>query len=272
MGTELLHKGRLFRHDRMQVFKDPTTGTEAKLQSGDFMSVAPEKCIERLESRCSIVFTRDAKDAYERLRGLRNKVVHFAMPIPEEGLRSRAAEVLAVLVDFIDQHAAIVPGSPESELRERIYGGLANIKDWIAERLKAIEPETKAQGNNVFFCPVCDQRALVVRDDTRRCLFCFSEPTADEAAMSHARKALGFHPYEGLTEGWDPFGACPVCEDRTLLRVAADREGDVCFACGAHFDTGEIVSCMRCGRLFVPPSEEEDVICHACFDDVVGKD
>lgn len=272
IGAELLHKGRLFRHDRMQVFKDPASGTEAKIRSGDFISVNPEKCIERLASLCSITFTDDEKGAYERLRFLRNKVVHFAMPVPEQALRARAAEVLAVLVDFIDRHADIAAASREAELRDHIFAGLANIEDWIAERLKAIEPEVRAQGANVFACPVCDQRALVIRDDTRRCLFCFSEPTADDAAMAHAHDAFRFHPYEGMTQGWDPFATCPLCEERTLLRVAEDRDSRRCFTCGASFEGDDLAGCMRCGRLFVPPSEEDDVICPDCFEYVVSRD
>jgi hypothetical protein len=275
MGAELLHKGRLFRHDRMQVFQDPAAGTEAKLLSGDFFSVRPEKCIERLESMCAITFTTDEKGAYERLRQLRNKVVHFAMPMGEEALRAGAAEVLAVLVDFIDQHADIALGSAEAELRDQIYAGLANIEDWISKRLKAIGPEVHKSEPNVFGCPVCDQLALVVQDGERRCLFCFSEPSADEAALSHAREALGFHPYEGITQGWDPFRRCPLCEEEEVVVRVSDDEKETeskCFACGKRFDDEHTADCMRCGRLFIPAYEEDDVTCPDCFDDVVSGD
>lgn len=273
MGAELLHKGCLFSRDRMQVFENPAVASEEKLLSGDFKSVGPEKCIDRLHDLCSIEFGADAKAAYGRLRQIRNKVVHFAAPIPEQALRARAAEVLAVLVDFIDQHAGIAAGSEEAELREQIYAGLSNMEDWIDERLKTIEPEVRKNEPDVFSCPVCDQDALVVRDGDRRCLFCFSEPNAEDAAQSHASTALGFHPYEGMTQGSDPFRTCPSCEEKEMVRASNndDETEYKCFACGERFDTAETADCTRCGRMFVPPIEEDDVICPECFQGVLDR-
>lgn len=74
--------------------------------------------------------------------------------------------------------------------------------------------------------------------------------------------------------GWDPFRTCPACEEKMFIRVSDDEKEteSKCFACGERFDDKHTADCTRCGRLFVPAYEEDDVICPDCFDDVVSGD
>lgn len=264
IGTELLHKGRLFRQCWKQVFHKASDATVAKLESGDFRSVGPEECIKRLDTVCGIQFEPKTKDVLTGLRSLRNKVVHFALPLPEGAARAQAAKVLAVLIDFIDQHGNILEGSTEEAHKNEILAILANIEDWVEERRKTIAPQVAAHGADVFSCPVCTETALVV-GEARRCLFCLSEVKADEAARRHAENELGWSAYEGLKDGWNSFKRCPQCEEDMLVLVAVDSTERKCFACGALYEADELANCTCCGEWFRPMTEDDDVICPDCF-------
>ena len=264
IGAELLHKGRLFRADWRQVFEKVNEATEAKLASGDFRSVGPEECIKRLDTVCGVQIDQQTKDVLTALRNLRNKVVHFAMPLPEGAARAQAAKVLAVLIDFIDQHGDIRTGSTEETHKTEILAVLANLEDWIAERRKAIALQVDALGEDVYPCPVCTEPALVV-GETRRCLFCLSEVEAEDAAREQAETELGWSAYEGLKEGWDPFKRCPQCDEQTLLPVSGDSSARKCFSCGVSYDEGELANCVSCGEYFRSLTDDDDVICADCF-------
>ena len=54
MGAELLLKARLFREHWTLVFDKPESANRARLAVGDFKSVGPEQCVERLENVCDI--------------------------------------------------------------------------------------------------------------------------------------------------------------------------------------------------------------------------
>jgi hypothetical protein len=264
IGAELLHKGRLFRQDWTQVFEKVNEATPAKLASGDFRSVGPEECIKRLGTVCGIQLGQHTKDVLNGLRNLRNKVVHFALSLPDGAARAQAAKVLAVLIDFIDQYGDIQAGSIEETHKNQILALLANLKDWIAERRKAIAPQVAARGEDVYPCPVCTEMALVV-GETRRCLFCLSEVEPDEAAREHAENELGWSAYEGLKDGWDPFKRCPQCDQDTLVLVAPDGSARKCFSCGTLYEDDELANCVSCGEYFRPATEDDDVICPDCF-------
>lgn len=264
IGAELIHKGRLFRQDWKQVFEKVHEATPAKLASGDFKSVGPEDCIKRLDTVCGIQIEQQTKDVLSGLRNLRNKVVHFALPLPEGAARAQASKVLAVLIDFIDQHGDIRPGSSEETHKNEILATLANLDDWIAERRKAIAPQVEALGADAYPCPVCTETALMVGEE-RRCLFCLSEVEPEDAACEHAEQELGWSAYEGLKEGWDPFKRCPQCDGETLVQDGSDTGAMKCFTCGARYDDDELATCVSCGQHFRPLAEDDDVICSDCF-------
>ena len=264
MGAELLLKSRLFREHWTLVFDKPESANRAKLESGDFKSVGPEQCVERLENVCGIRLGERTKRALDDLRRARNKVVHFAVHLPETALRSQAAKVLAGLVDFIDAHCEILEISPEAKVRAEILSTLRELNIFLDERREEIRARVEALGDDVFSCPVCHEVALVI-DGEPHCLFCLERVLPKEAAEWHAENSLGYSAHEAAKEGWWPFATCPECGAETLLRVGEDTDARKCFQCGVRYDAEEIATCVECGEAFRVVTEDDDQICPDCF-------
>jgi predicted RNA-binding Zn-ribbon protein involved in translation (DUF1610 family) len=266
IGMELLLKSRLFRHDWKLVFEGEDQATEHNLQTGDFRSVTVDECIKRLHDTCGITLTGRTKKAVHGVLRMRNMTVHFAYPLTEVALRSQAAKALSVIVDFVDEQCAIVDDSIEDALRNEMLDVLQQLEDYVAERTKTVESKIAALGEDVYDCPLCDQKALVV-DDGAKCLFCFGEPTIEQAVEQHAEGELEYSAYEAMTNGGSsPFVMCPNCGEDKLLRMRKDSTRRRCFACGALYDDEQLASCVECGIVFVPLTEDDDQICSDCLD------
>jgi DNA-directed RNA polymerase subunit RPC12/RpoP len=208
------------------------------------------------------------------LRRARNKVVHFAVPLPEPALRSQAAKVLTGLVDFIDEQLELKDGSADMEARRRILEALREFNVYLDERRADIAERVKALGTYVFSCPLCHEVAMTAtQEDGLTCLFCKGDVALEEAVEWQAENELGYSAYEAAKEG-QPFPAarCPRCEERTFMRIRDNSEQRVCFNCGARFAPKELESCVECGRFFVVTSEDDGVICDDCFEQKTAED
>ncbi|NTU49687.1 MAG: hypothetical protein HGA87_02115 [Desulfobulbaceae bacterium] len=273
-GLELILKERLKREHWSLVFEKIEKANRQSYESGEFVSVNIDTCIERLNGICQITFTAKQKEALTHLRKMRNKLEHFSTVVSADAMKSSTVTVLSIILDFISVNlvAEKFSGS-EAGMFSEIKSKLLELEGFVEHRMETLKPVLESDGRRLFIlsCPACYQKALVLGDGNPKCRFCYYEDAPEKVADEYLETIQGESHYIAVKEGGEyPLYDCVSCGSEALIRLADEAEGAVgwvCFACGEHWGVSDIDFCTRCGRPY--ENDDESSICGECFDGLV---
>jgi hypothetical protein len=276
-GVELILKARLMREHWSLILTNPDRFGGAPLESGDFISVGFDQALVRLSKLYGVSLTKSQETAFNELRKLRNRYVHFACTETREsvvGVQLRAWHELLLMLDdgFLDKLSG-----HQKTLMKDAKGLMTASEEFLEARLKAIQPALKKllqQGTVIARCPSCQLDALVIEE--AKCRVCEtdweypSEIAEAYAAMNDRRWAKdGGELVYCDNCGEDccvPAGAELNAQAEKILnhlRVepGLDLNTYICFAC-AEFDPGwDMHECGSCGAKYF--AADKDSICPA---------
>jgi len=286
-GIELLLKARLVQEHWSLIIRDIDRFRQGSLQQGDFVSVNFEIACERLQSSCDAELDGRARLAFDGLRKLRNRYVHFTCD-------ERRPLVLGAQLRAWHHVLRLLEEGFLGDLKEEHLKQLENIRklmltseEFLASRLSERSTDLdalKKGGHLVIECPECEKQALVLGDIGEHypaCLVCGERGLdAEEFADKYARSKNSFwkHPRHGPD---DDLAWCEECGKQTVAPAGEEAHGQimemlssvprepgedwelfVCLACGEPVIGYDIRHCGSCGSLYV--SSSEDPICPHC--------
>jgi len=261
-AIELLLKHRLSVDHWSLVFAKTDEASQAKLKSGDFLSVSPEQAIKRIESICGISLAAH-KPLLENLRKIRNRVQHFDMSVDRGAARAFLVEGWSFVLDFVSDHISWT-GSPKARKAfDSAKRAMVVHQTFVKKRLLAISRRIVAFTKRkvaIVRCPTCLQEALPLDKDDKSCLYCRAVyaldglPSIFEATFDDRRLD------EKIIDP-DFLKRCPECDEESMY-FGKDRA--ICLRCGNWWDRGDFRDCPNCGRLFLPT--HDDLICQGCID------
>jgi hypothetical protein len=231
-SLELLVKARLEHEHWSLLFADVDRANETSLRSGDFRSVDFDTACARLKNIATVHIDKVALQRLEELRKLRHRVQHFAIDVDLEQVKSLLAKGINFCVDFCRSNLASDIGSGEEAAIQEILQHLREFEEFAEERLNAISGDLE-KAADVWDCPRCWERTLVIGQGQPHCPFCGFETTATELAQTSG---------EGPLEG-----ECLACGEETLCFVLFTNEegADCCTSCGTRQGL-----CQVCHRRF----------------------
>ncbi|MFF2226878.1 hypothetical protein ACFVV7_26590 [Streptomyces globisporus] len=269
-ATEVLLKALLVSLDWTQVFSKPEEADQSAYQRGDFNSCKIDDAIKRLRQR-GVEISPEEKGNITNLAQQRNRLQHFGLTAAAPAIESRAAQVLAFLIAFVDDHLRPgVQGADQQHLdREmlRVREALPRIRSYSATVMKRIAPVLAGREWHTLRCPDCGKWALLAEGGETRCLFCEPDWYVEVFPLVYAVGVLGHSQRDYRKTPGGPAEQCPECDTYALIDeayVAARPEEAVqyCFGCSSIFEGLE--PCMRCALLFQPP-EDHFAICNECL-------
>ncbi|WJV48875.1 hypothetical protein [Streptomyces flavofungini] len=259
-AVEVLLKARLQQEHWSLVFRNPGVAVRSRFESGDFESCGTSEAIDRLRDIVGIHLKDKDVKALHGLAKTRNGLQHYGLAASGPATEAQAAAVLDFLKVFLDEQLlgtfdAADLARIDRQYMDHIRAGLADVKSFVAKRMKRLRSELDEYSPRVVVCPTCCLFALLVDGDANRCHFCGIDWFEDAAGQ-----------VASLQGGFVAPRVCPGCESEALVRdvcAAYDPSSpvDLCFNCSEEFEG--LVECGRCPRLFQPNNRGED-ICDAC--------
>ena len=255
-GIELLIKARLAREHWALVFSNADQASYDKLADAEFVFVSVDflKAITRLGQIANVSVDKTTISHIESIRKLRNRLTHYTATLDSAQTKSLVAKAMAFCVEFCEQQG-MVTADTRDKLGE-IHINLAELQDFVADRMKAISAEWKYA--LIWECDECLQDALVIDGGEADCKFCKREYNPWELAVKHS---------EGSVED------CPECGEESTFAYITHNEGSagwVCFSCGIEGE--EYDHCWRCDRVSTFSEGEELKFCGTCWMDMLGRD
>lgn len=271
-GIELLLKARLMKEHWSLILTNPDKYKANSFEGGDFKSVAYEKARSRLEAYCGVILDDPAHHAFDALRKLRNKYVHF---VCNESKTSVVAAQLKAwhyalrlleegFLDLLSEHKSILAAAKNEMLRS---------EEFIEARFDEIQQELEKaneDGRLVITCPTCEKSALVIEDGGPDCKVCKAEEVApygiaDDYAVMNIRR----WKKDGYEVAW-----CETCGEQACVPVeemlsekaytiisrdiGEDYEPYICFACGDVAKDYFLKNCGYCGASYFDSIREEE--------------
>ncbi len=275
-GVELLLKARLMQEHWTLILRDPDRYRQESYVEGDFISVTYAQGRKRLSNLCGIELDEAAHNAFDQLRTLRNRFVHFRCDEPESKVQavqlSAWHHVLQLLETgflgqvTLEQNAAI----------EEVRAVMLRSEHFLDERLIQAQDRLAAatsSGLLVGTCPTCQRKSLVIGDGFPDCLVCGAyERSPARLASSYAALADPFwmHPRHGPD---DQVAWCGECENEAVVPAGTELLDDassslvpgssgplLCIVCGLFSRPADIFQCPRCGSSYTGSG----MICPAC--------
>jgi hypothetical protein len=257
IGSELLLKSRLLDEHWSLVFDKIEAANIQDLEDGEFKSVSPEQCIQRLAGSCQVKLRPRAEEAFKSLWKYRNKVVHFAVRTPPDSIRARAFAVLSELADFISAECTLLES--DVALMRSVTAGLASMKEYVTKRTMAIKAELGALQDGGYYCPSCGQRAVDLADSLR-CLFCHEEDQYPGEVWDAHVKAL----FGGLQHLDQNVASCHTCQTPYVVSVEPGKPEMRCLYCGLAAKQDELRQCPSCRSWVTAPAAGEQFTCPDC--------
>lgn len=255
IGMEALLKFRLMSEHWTLVFDKVENAKVSALRDGSLRSAGPEDCIKRLREICGVDFRGPAARTLQEFWEYRNKVVHFATHVGAAALRSRAFQVLSVMSDLVFRRGLLSGDAGDAVQRHaRLHDALLAMEGYVTARHESIAGELAQAKEASFYCPYCNQCAVVLRDGARLCLFCLSDgETYGEITSHHLEREHGF----GLLR--DCGGANASCLDcEGWWSAVLQRKGSPtlrCLNCWRAADRSAVLKCDTCNHWFIPPRD-----------------
>jgi hypothetical protein len=134
---------------------------------------------------------------------------------------------------------------------DEIKETLLDFQEYVEKRMASLQHKLKAE-NNVFWCPDCNQDALITGNgEEPECLFCAEKKTAEGVAAIISEIEVKI---------------CPECGRQSLaLRLRNNDKAEYyCVFCGS---SGDYKECTRCGEMF--SAESDSLICPNCLDSML---
>jgi len=282
-GIELLLKARLIQVHSGFILKNIDTYNRANFESGDFVSVNFETACSRIKSFCDIEFEQGEYTAFDNLRKLRNRYVHFHCSESKEavlGIQVQAWHHILHLLEngFLGQLSASHTGSLEAT-RTNMLRSEEFLQVRYNESLPILQ-QAKKKALMVLECYVCGKESCIVGDGEASCPVCNSRLDILSIA-NHYEKRNNFwwkHPKEGID---DDVAWCIWCDAQAVvhaegplaavaenkLKPIAREPGDdweayICLSCGEPAIKYWRKTCSRCGAQYFNKSPEST--CPAC--------
>lgn len=201
-AIELFLKARLLLEHWALVYEDPKLANQDKFREGDFKSVGIADAIARLTNICGQGINTQQRNAFERIRDHRNRLVHFFDPVAVEDVTAELCLGLYHLTPLLlkkwDSHFA----SYVFELAlidRKMHRNREFLRVKYEARAKDIE-QGKAKGALFLNCPSCGFEAMrkeviagpVVSAD---CLICRAAGPGLEIECPGCRAPLRGHLY-----------------------------------------------------------------------------
>lgn len=251
-ALEVIMKAILEKEHWSLIFEDVDKASREDLKSGNFKSVNWEKLIERIVKIIGKHISARDKIDLERIREIRNKIIHYSVEINIEILKSVIARGLNIFIKLFQTT------SKEEDTEEFVFylnNQLKEYKKYVKLHIAQIKEKLDSSvrpDSNFSICPHCFQDTLVV-DDVHEvyCLFCGYETSFEELA--------------DYSEG--PGGPCPECEVGYLgLILYNNEDGEfICVKCGYKCESSHNVECGRCGEVYWD-EDGESIMCENCWD------
>jgi len=290
-GIELLLKARLMLEHWSLILRDPDKYKKDSFEKGDFQSVNYEVARSRLDSICKVEIDERAHRAFDTLRLLRNKYVHFVCPEPRTFVMATQLKAWHYALHLLEQN--LLPLSDEQErMLEKAKSEMRLSEEFLTTRFQEIQPEldkAREAGLKVATCPTCEKISLILGDGWPDCKVCarndiYPERVADKYASMWDWSWK--HPKHGPD---DDVAWCEMCGEQACVPVGDDIREEViravglptpqepgedlhefgfyiCFACGEPAWGGHLRGCGYCGASYFDSAEDADDrrLCPAC--------
>lgn len=259
IAVELFFKKRLFDEHWSLIFAELKKADRANLEAADFQSVQLDECILRLSKICGIDLVQ-YKDILDKLKKLRNQIVHFEFTIERDAAISLLVKTWSMLQDFVKAHVDLT----DIEKGEGYFGGICQgmrihnefclqRETEIAHRLK----ELTDKGTVILGCPRCLSQSLPLTGEDTQCLFCLHTFQKDELRDEWLITFIGWHVLEiSKEEMTEPHvRRCPECGNESLCHrgdsFSTRGQADwTCFNCTKQWAAHELDNCNYCDELY----------------------
>ncbi len=271
-GIELLLKARLMQEHWSLILLKPDDYKANTFEQGDFVSVTYKLARTRLESFCSVKFDKKAHDAFDSLRKLRNRYVHFVCHENRTRVMAQQLKAWHYALDILERKTILLSLEQKEELA-KVKFLIMRSEEFLNVRFDEVGPElkqAKEEGLIVATCPTCEKLSLIIGDGLC-CKVCVVDdlyPTdvADDYATMN--NVFWKHPKHGVD---DEVVYCGLCGEQACVPTGEDIEENVeraldslprepsddlgsssylCFACGNIEFTPYPDKCGYCGTLY----------------------
>ncbi len=282
-GIELLLKARLMQVHNGFVLKNIDSYNKNNFESGDFISVNFDTACSRIRSFCGIELEQAEYTAFDNLRKLRNRYVHFHCDESKEAVLSIQVQAWHHILHrlenrFLGQLTAI-----HSQALDTARSSMLRSEQFLQVRYKESLPtieQAKQKGLMILECTICNMQSCIVGDGEPSCPVCKSHPDIVSLADDYERLNNPWwkHPREGPD---DDVAWCIWCDQQAVVHAAGalidfannklgpmEREpGEewefyICLSCGEPALGYWRRSCSRCGAHYFDKSSENT--CPAC--------
>lgn len=260
-GVEQLLKFRLQQTHWSLVFSDVNKASSQGYASGDFTSVSFAELVQRVRGIAGAHLSAEDVDAFDKLRRIRNRGMHYNDNLGTEALAPLYSRVLSAAIDFastqIDSQAL---GYKELNKLEVLRRDLADYSGFASHRLNQFNAtlERSGIGAEVVPCPTCRQDTLLLGDDIQ-CGFCGVRFQPDEASMNYEVTQAVW----GLSLLREKPDNCPRCSKDHLFE---QFHRWICFTCKMTWDKSNYSMCENCTRIVDKDDmDEERSICRRCM-------
>lgn len=175
-GVEVILKAKIAAQDWRELFQFIHKADRNKLLSGEFYSVKLEDCISRIEKLYSFQITLHYKGELDRIRQIRNKLVHFYYDFDRNEFMTLVATCIDIFIEFYKEFIE-AEFYEEYDRTSKIDNTLKYVEEYVSIRLKSagkrLEVSVRPLTYHLSECGSCGQDTYVIRDNKEICcLFC----------------------------------------------------------------------------------------------------
>lgn len=260
-GVEQLLKYRLQVTHWSLVFADINKATPQAYLTGDFVSVNFPELLLRLRSIAQVHLSKEDEAAFEALRRLRNRGMHYNDYVSKDVLIPLYTRVLSSAIDFISTH--FEPKSirrTEQNRIESLRRHLAQYKEFARHRTEKLNEKTNEKGFHyeLIFCPLCRQESLLLGPELE-CGFCGVKYSAQDAVEDYQIT----HSVWGLSLIRENPDKCAKCGKEHLFE---QEKRWLCFTCKMTWDKSRYAMCENCFHIVDCDDMDEDkALCTRCM-------
>jgi len=286
-GIELVIKARLIQEHWALVVANFDKYKKDSFLDGSFNSVRFDEACKRLSDFCDGELPKSTRKAFEDLRLLKNRYVHFCCEKPRPEVIAIQIAAWHHILKMLEDEEFLGPLSMEpQELVMAAKAKMLKSEDFLARKYEDLKSELetlRSHGTVVAHCPICDYDSLILGDpgdDCPRCLVCETDARPEQLAEKYAAAKDPFwkHPKHGVDDG---IAWCDECEYQAVapagdeiketivdqLKNVQRESGEdweywICFHCGAP-QIGPPGACDECGEYSFDFGE--DAKCPGCF-------
>lgn len=260
-GVEQLLKFRLQETHWSLVFADLNKATLTAYYSGDFKSVEFGELVQRLRSISHCHINKEDAAAFETLRRLRNRGMHYNDNLDKRELAPLYSRVLSAAIDFASsQVESKALDRKETDRLESLRRDLHQYKEFAEHRLKHFNQtiDQRGIGLELVYCPTCRQETLLLGDSID-CGFCGArydtEQVVEDYEIAHAVWGLGLVRKEP--------DLCSKCGTNHLFEEPLRW---FCFTCKITWDKAHYAMCEQCANVVDRDDmNDEQTLCERCM-------